>query len=704
MLKPTVSTHLILAILCLTVSGALAVVTASTPVPRQIIQRNSEGFADIPVAGSYSGPAVSIEARAVVMTGPADNGTTTPWTIVDASPINNTFSGVLANVPQGGWYQIEFRKSIGGSFFNGETVERVGVGDIYLVAGQSNAANFGDPVLDPMDDRLSERTRADLNTWKRASDPFGITRPDRVNDIGRTGTLASTWTRLGPLLTASEDVPIGFLVMALGNSKVNEYRSDANRLFYIVFISDGVKSFPPNGFKAFLWHQGERDANIATSFADYKSDLESMISGSRADAGWNIPWYIAEAAYQSSSNLSQEETIKAAQRSVAADDPFTFLGASTDEFHLEDVGDGKIFAGVHFNAAGLADHAAQWHAILTGNTDAEILNPSFELNTDPAITRQKILMEDEAYIVKINNDDGDDNDNDVNKDVDAGASPSVIDWRIMSSSGIAAADGDNGFFNPGMGTYGTAIPTGVSGVNAATLSGGTGGNHFLQAIRYLTKPARPIKLTAAIGLRSSGGTYGNAQIELRAGNTILASRSITAAELTAGEFTDFDIMGSASGSAVGEELTVIITKKDGGTDTYVDFDNLRLEVLPSVFEQWLAENSLTQPDGDPDGDGRNNLLEFAFDSDPNLADVISSPLSIVGESFNISRRIGSVNGLVYTLERSTSLLPESWTPVTDVMTNFSTIDGLFESVNLSPPGGLSADEGAVFYRLSVELQ
>lgn len=335
-----------------TISG---LVTAITPVPRQIIQRDSSDLGQIPVAGNYSGSVDSIEARAVVMGGPEDSGTTTPWQTVDAAPSSGAFSGTLTNVPAGGWYEIQLRSMSSGTPSVINSIPRIGVGDIYLIAGQSNAASFGGPPIDPADDRLSARTLPTGNSWVRAIDPLPNFDPSRAGSGG------SAWTRLGPLLTESEDVPIGLLTLGIGNTHVDEWVSP--KLFYLTRIRDAVTSFPPNGFKAILWHQGERDSNISTSFADYRSRMKSVIASSRNEPGheWNIPWYLAEVAYQGGTSLIQEEPIKAAQRAVAFDDPFTFLGASTDEFHLENAGPGKLADGLHFNAVGLPTMVRRGH-------------------------------------------------------------------------------------------------------------------------------------------------------------------------------------------------------------------------------------------------------------------------------------------------------------------------------------------------------
>lgn len=658
-------------------------VTTKKPVSRQIIQRNSSGLANIPVSGSYTGPVDSIEARAIVMPGPNDSGTSTSWQTVDASPSSGSFSGSLTNVPQGGWYEVEFRSITSGIPSVVSSVSRVGVGDIYLIAGQSNAANFGSPAIDPNDDRVSARTLPTGNSWVRLKDPL----PNF--DPGSAGTGGSAWTRLGSLLTVAENVPIGFLSLGIGNTKVDDWLSP--NLFYLTRIRDSVRSFPPNGFKAILWHQGERDANISTTFTAYQSRLESVIAASRIEPGstWNVPWYIAEASDQSgSSNLTQEEPIKAAQRTVAFADPHTFLGASTDEFHLENASGGKLSDGIHFNSPGLADHAAQWFSILTGTTTPALENRGFENNTNPAITTKPALAEDSFSITSITD----------------GNSPSVIDWRIMSANGQTAADGNNGYFNPGPANYGANSPANLEGTYAAFLSEGSAGNQFVQSSRYLTKPWHTYSMTMGIGLRSGGsGIFGNARIELLSGNNILGSQTITSSDLAFGEFTDFVLSAATSAANAGEELNVRIVKIDGGPNTYVDFDNVRLtETVPTPFEEWALTFGVSDPEDDPDGDKLPNLLEFALGQDPNNANHSIAPFSNETPALRITRRIANTAGIGYAIEKSTNLQPGSWSQVTGITTTPVGSDDIFETVDLTIDGGWS-EPAQVFYRLAVQL-
>ena len=104
-----------------------------------------------------------------------------------------------------------------------------------------------------------------------------------------------------------------------------------------------------------------------------------MISQSRIDAGWNCPWYIAEASWHGSGSHANQEGVVAGQRLAVHGDPLTFLGETTDDMHLTG-------SGLHFDAPHLLKRAQQYTEILTGTPTVTPVNGHFEDNRTPAVT------------------------------------------------------------------------------------------------------------------------------------------------------------------------------------------------------------------------------------------------------------------------------------------------------------------------------
>ncbi|MGJ8672699.1 sialate O-acetylesterase [Rubritalea sp.] len=308
----------------------------SSLINRQIVQRDWTDQASLPLSGSLLGDGTEIQARVVAING---NGTDTDWVTIDASPAETDYSGTLD--VEAGWYQLELRLLDGSNVLDEVGVDHIGVGDIYIVCGQSNSANFGEGRPSAADDRVSY-FGLPSGSWQHAEDA-----PENPSAFpGRNG---SPWPALGDLLAASEDVPIGFVSLGDGSSSVESWMPDSDDNY--PNLQTAVQSFGVNGFKAVLWHQGEHDADpsVDTSTAVYAARLEAVIDASRVDAGWDVPWGVAEVSYP-----YDDLDVPAAQRQVAADDSLVFAGATTDTLGIE------YRDGAHFTADGLVAHANLW--------------------------------------------------------------------------------------------------------------------------------------------------------------------------------------------------------------------------------------------------------------------------------------------------------------------------------------------------------
>jgi hypothetical protein len=298
-----------------------------------------------------------------------------------------------------------------------------------------------------------------------------------------------------------------------------------------------------------------------------------VIVQSRTDAGWAVPWYVAEASFHPATTLSQEEPVTAGQRQVVHGDPRVFLGPTTDSYHLEDANGGKLVDTVHFNNAGLLDHAGQWRDILCGTATLTPRNADFEENRTPSITGHGPLADGGSCISTITETD----------------SPLVIGWRILSASGNAAADGSNGYHNPSAGTYAAAVDTMTDGVlphmtgrHVAKLDGGSARNHFLHSTRAIAKPHMTYQLTVAIGVRDNPAAFGTARLEITTNGAVVASGVFNKAALDAlhggdasGTFTDASVSWTTDATVVPNQPLAIRIVKEGGEDTVLDFDNVR---------------------------------------------------------------------------------------------------------------------------------
>ena len=121
----------------------------------------------------------------------------------------------------------------------------------------------------------------------------------------------------------------------------------------------------------------------------------------------------------------------------------------------------------------------------------------------------------------------------------------------------------------------------------------------------------------------------------------------------------------ASGFAGADSFTYTVTDEHGGTATAT----VQITVLQQTLAAWrqlhygTTENTgIAGNDADPDGDGIANLLEYAFQLDPNASSTHELPqAALVAENLEMSFTPPSaVTGILWTGEWSSSLAQNDW--------------------------------------------
>ena len=324
------------------------------------------------------------ERGQVLISGELDNGDAFPcrlearigggdsayaWTTLDPALATPSFSARL-EAPSGGWFRIEVRAIRDGQVLGSASVEHVGVGEVFVVAGQSNSANHGEEKQSTRTGRVSS---FDGHAWQLANDP----------QEGASGGGGSFMPPLGDILAERWGVPIGFIPCGSGGTSVREWlpagipfsnpptverhveqRPDGR------WVCDGqlfqtlvsrIKTNGPGGFRAVLWHQGESDANQKDATRTlagpyYQEYLTTVIRESSRQIGWKAPWFVAQASYHTPDDPASPE-IRAAQAALWKDGT-ALAGPDTDALRGDlRQNNGQ---GVHFSGKGLREHAARW--------------------------------------------------------------------------------------------------------------------------------------------------------------------------------------------------------------------------------------------------------------------------------------------------------------------------------------------------------
>ncbi len=315
--------------------------TIQSPQPHQVVQRQSNNQGTLPVGGLLRMPCDRIEGRLIpIDLNGQDAGSPTDWTVIDAAPTGSSFRGSIQ--APAGWYRLELQvwkdeRPI-------DTIENgpVGIGEVFITAGQSNSANHGEYPITPQDPRVSAWGPSG---WQFASDPQPIA----------TGEGGTPWPHLGDLLAARWNVPIGFISVGWGGTSVDQWRPFSSFGLFSR-IEQALGEVGARGARAILWHQGESDAASGTAAQDYANQLQEVIAATRSKAGWEIPWGIAKAAFLPGLENSALQAVLEGQQSVIDADPLNFGGASTEDL----LGPSWRYDDVHFNVAGLQEHARRW--------------------------------------------------------------------------------------------------------------------------------------------------------------------------------------------------------------------------------------------------------------------------------------------------------------------------------------------------------
>jgi len=311
-----------------------------SPLERQVFQRDERGGATVEVTGLLAANAASPEVRPVLA-----DGTAMPWQRVAAA--DGERFAVTVRVPEGGWHRLELRPSPGDRPTT--VVQRFGVGEVFLTAGQSNATNWGDLSPWVSNDRVSA---FDGRVWSVARDPM-----PGVQDRSIGG---SPWPRFGDLLQRDLGVPVGIAAVGHGDTSIFDWQPGAppreggpGGALYPVLCE---RLAALRDVRAILWHQGERDAFLGVEEGRYVDAFASLRRALAADTGLDPPWLVARASFEPGHRPAAMQQIRAAQTRLWAES-LARPGPDTDDLQ----GDLRAGDGVHFSRRGLEIHAERWH-------------------------------------------------------------------------------------------------------------------------------------------------------------------------------------------------------------------------------------------------------------------------------------------------------------------------------------------------------
>lgn len=191
-------------------------------------------------------------------------------------------------IPTGGPYRIEtYLRFDQRRERRGDRRFHIGVGDVYLIAGQSNAVGIGkDCVNDPAS--LDVHMFRLNGQWDIATHPLHDS-TDTIFPLSleRPHTGHSPWINFGKILSKKLGYPIGLIPGAKGSISLSHWDRNTDGRYFNNAI-DIVKA-SDSGINGILWYQGCRDAETESASVSYFERFKAVCADFRVTYGENIP-------------------------------------------------------------------------------------------------------------------------------------------------------------------------------------------------------------------------------------------------------------------------------------------------------------------------------------------------------------------------------------------------------------------------------
>ena len=200
------------------------------------------------------------------------------WT--DLVTTDLTFSGTIENQSPGQktlW--VRMKNDIDRCDF----AHYVGVGDNFVVAGQSNASGRAINNQTYSNATLKATMFANDFVWKELADPTdsNIGQIDAVSS--ETGAAGSIWPIIADSIMANYNIPVGIIPCAMGGTSLWQWLPGVDHTDRATLYGSMKYRAANVGVKAVLWWQGESDAYYCITQAAYNTDFDVIVNAINTD-------------------------------------------------------------------------------------------------------------------------------------------------------------------------------------------------------------------------------------------------------------------------------------------------------------------------------------------------------------------------------------------------------------------------------------
>jgi hypothetical protein len=310
------------------------------PQKWQVFQRETRMSGSLLISGRVSQPADRVQAR--ILGRSVAGELPGEWVELGFDPITGSFAQKLSVLP-GGWYTVVVQAISKNQVIDQRKVDNVGCGEVFIGTGQSNSTNHGEARIEQTSGMVAA---FDGVNWQFCTDP----QPGTLDNSEK----GSFWPAFGDAMVEKYHVPIGVAVTGIGGTSVNHWLPDGERKDIHKWMMTRIWQLGKNGFRAVLWHQGEADVDMPQ--VQYYEKLKTIIESSKHKAGWEFPWFVAQATYHGPGRTATDPIRKAQAR--IWDTGVALEGPDTDKL----MGDNRENEGrgIHLSAKGLKNHGQMW--------------------------------------------------------------------------------------------------------------------------------------------------------------------------------------------------------------------------------------------------------------------------------------------------------------------------------------------------------
>ena len=282
------------------------------PSDWQIMQRRLDNTVDIPLGGTWLDPTdrmATVEVRVVDERFQRPPAGHLDWHAADTSP-DRTWRHVLEGVPAGGTYRLETRLRLEGDPWRlaGDQIVHLGVGDLWLIAGDDNALGFGHgAVEDPQEFGVHMYRKNERWSLARHAlhDVTGL-RNARFFSSGAPGH--SPWLAFARLLRRETGIPIGLIPAAQEGTSLESWHNRKkgmsspalDSLLAMIWTATSLYDFanfslhdggprlvpkpetPPGIVAGCVWFQGNADCRREGAAAAYGQVFAEFVGSLRA--------------------------------------------------------------------------------------------------------------------------------------------------------------------------------------------------------------------------------------------------------------------------------------------------------------------------------------------------------------------------------------------------------------------------------------